>query len=53
MLWQSAWKQGSGEGIAKNKMVAQSQDKLMEVYNDTTFAPNAWLKDQDVSLDVV
>lgn len=53
VLWQSAWKQGSGEGIAKNKMVAQSQDKLMEVYNDTTFAPNTWLKDQDVSLDVV
>ena len=50
VLWQSAWDEGNGESIAKSLMTAQSQDALKEVYNTQTFAPNAWLKDQDVSL---
>jgi hypothetical protein len=52
VLRQSAWAEGNGESTAKNKMVAQSQEELMAVYNDKAFAPNSWLKDQNVSLEV-
>jgi hypothetical protein len=31
-------------------MTAQAHPALMELYSGKTFAPNVWLKDQDVSL---
>jgi hypothetical protein len=50
VLWQSAWDEGDGDDIAVSHMTTQSQAALQLRYNDKTFAPNAWLKDQHVSL---
>jgi hypothetical protein len=45
VIWRSAWEEGGGEDLAASKMTAQSTSALQKLYEDKTFAPNAWLKD--------
>ena len=50
VLWQSAWDEADGESLPKKQMAKQSEDALKKLYKNKDFAPNAWLKDQTVSL---
>ncbi|MBL8915748.1 MAG: hypothetical protein JNM17_33925, partial [Archangium sp.] len=44
-LWESAWKEGGGSAIAQDKLVAQTEKSLLDLYLDKKFLEPNWLKD--------
>ncbi|MEO6730862.1 MAG: hypothetical protein ABIN01_06570 [Ferruginibacter sp.] len=37
IIWQSAWKEGKGDQVNQNKLVAISKERLIELYEDKNF----------------
>lgn len=46
VIWQAAWVEGGGESISKSRLKKQPAADLQAIYEDKSFAPNEWLKDQ-------
>ena len=44
-LWEGAWKEGDGGGIAQGDLVDIGHARLKELYMDKDFIPVRWLKD--------
>jgi hypothetical protein len=43
MIWESAWVEGGGGNIPKNKLTTISTTKLRKLYNTQSFLPSAYL----------
>jgi hypothetical protein len=52
-IWQSGWKEGSGNNISTNKLVEISKDQLMDLYYDLDFVPSFKLSDLELKEEVV
>jgi len=44
-MWQSAWREGKGTKVPKNKLKAVKESDLKKLYNKKTFIESKWLKD--------
>ena len=50
MIWESAWVEGGGKNIPQDKLIAISEGRLRELYEDTGFLPSVLLGQIDKHL---